>query len=89
MVKVFTLNSRGMIELTKEEVEALLQEAYNEGYNKGSGTYTTAPITWPPGVRGIDQTWYYTNTTTASNTTDSNTAVVNTSCNNNEVTYEI
>lgn len=40
MIKVFTLNERNKIELTKEELEALLNASYWEGYNsKTSWTY--------------------------------------------------
>ena len=39
MIKVFTLNKNGKIELTKEQLESLLNQAYYEG--KGySTTYT-------------------------------------------------
>ena len=34
MIKVFTLNKNNKIELTKEELESLLNESYWEGYNK-------------------------------------------------------
>lgn len=34
-IKVFYPNARGNIELTKEKLEAILTEAYNEGYNDG------------------------------------------------------
>ena len=35
MIKIFYPNSVGKIELTKEDLEKLLKEAYNEGYDKG------------------------------------------------------
>jgi hypothetical protein len=42
MIKVFTLNKNNKIELTKEELESLLNESYWEGYNKkNSWTYTS------------------------------------------------
>lgn len=42
MIKVFTLNKNNKIELTKEELESLLNESYWEGYNKKSyWTYTS------------------------------------------------
>lgn len=34
MIKVFTINERGNIELSKDELEQLLREAYNEGATK-------------------------------------------------------
>jgi hypothetical protein len=48
-IKVFYPNEKGHIELTKEKLESLLNEAYNEGYRDGknnSGYYygiTTTP----------------------------------------------
>ena len=43
MIKVFTLNKNGKIELTKKELEQLLNESYWEGYrdNKNYWTYTS------------------------------------------------
>ena len=43
MIKVFTLNANKKIELTKEELEKLLDEAYWEGYRNRNTywTYTT------------------------------------------------
>lgn len=43
MIKVFTTNKNNKIELTKEELKQLLDEAYWEGYNTNnhSWTYTT------------------------------------------------
>lgn len=43
MIKVFTLNKNNKIELTKEELESLLNESYWEGYNnkKNYWTYTS------------------------------------------------
>jgi hypothetical protein len=35
MIKIFYPNSVGKIELTKEDLEKLLKEAYNEGYDRG------------------------------------------------------
>lgn len=34
-IKVFYPNAKGNIELTKEKLETILTEAYNEGYNDG------------------------------------------------------
>ena len=55
MVKVFTTNSDGKIEFTKEELETLLNEMWQDGYNAKqtiNAPYTwrdtTAPKTTPP-----------------------------------------
>ena len=58
MIKVFTLNKNGKIELTEKELKQLLDNVYWEGYrdNNKSWTYTT-PLTYP---------YYTTNTTTDS-----------------------
>lgn len=48
MIKVFALNKNNKIELTKEELESLLNESYWEGYNKKNYWTYTSP--------------YYTNT---------------------------
>ena len=37
-IKVFYPNSEGKIELSKEKLEALLNEAYNEGYRDGKNS---------------------------------------------------
>ena len=39
-IKVFCLNANGKLEFTKEELENLLNEAYNDGYRDGSFTKT-------------------------------------------------
>ena len=40
-IKVFNLNEKGKIEFTKEELEKLLNETYEDGYCEGnSHTYT-------------------------------------------------
>ena len=47
MIKVFTLNKNNKIELTKKELEDILNEAYWDGYNtRSTWTYTT-PISSP------------------------------------------
>ena len=49
MIKVFTLNEKGKIELTKNELEQLLNESYWEGYSKKTSywTYTSPTIQYP------------------------------------------
>ena len=49
MIKVFTTNKNGNIELTKDELKKLLDEAYWEGYRAGTSAtwnYST-PVTSP------------------------------------------
>lgn len=49
MIKVFTTNKNGKIELTKDELKSLLDEAYWEGFRANGGTYTyTTPAPWSP-----------------------------------------
>ena len=51
MVKVFTENSNGKIEFTKDELERLLNEVWRDGYSSNrsywwtSPTFTTTPLT--------------------------------------------
>lgn len=48
MVKVFTTNKDGKIEFTKQELETLLNEVWNDGYNRhGSYWWTSPTITTP------------------------------------------
>jgi hypothetical protein len=74
-IKVFYPNEKGHIELTKEKLEGLLNEAYNEGYRDGSnnnGYY--CGITTTPYVSSIsDSNIRYLSSTTPSlsvNTTE-------------------
>lgn len=75
MIKTFTLNKKGKIELSKDELKTLLDEVYNEGYQNGNKTwiYTTPYPTATP-------TWW-TCTTTASTSTDDMKVTYNTSSN--------
>jgi len=50
MIKVFTLNKNGKIELTEKELKELLDNVYWEGYrdNKTSSSWTyTTPLSYP------------------------------------------
>ena len=38
MIKVFTLNKNGKIEITKEELQSLLDKNYWDGYTNGQAT---------------------------------------------------
>ena len=48
MIKVFTTNKDGKIELTKDELKGLLDEAYWEGYRANSTIYTYQTPNWSP-----------------------------------------
>lgn len=48
MVHVFTTNKNGKIELTKDEIKKLLDEAYWDGYRANSGTFTYTTPSWAP-----------------------------------------
>ena len=66
-IRVFTLNKNGKIELTKEELQQMLDEAYHDGSN--SVTITTPSYPYNP--------WngpFYCNTATAS-VTDTTTTL--------------
>ena len=47
MIKVFTLNKIKKIELTKQELEQLLNESYWEGYNKKPTYWTYTSPSYP------------------------------------------
>ena len=59
MVKVFTPNKDGKIEFTKQELEALLNEVWNDGYYHNSSYYWTSP-TWTSPTISPTITPYYT-----------------------------
>ena len=46
MIKVFTTNKDGKIELTKDELKALLDEAYWDGYKANNHTYIYNTPSW-------------------------------------------
>ena len=48
MIKVFTTNKNGKIELTKDELKALLDEAYWDGYRANNNTYVYNTPKWNP-----------------------------------------
>ena len=75
MIKVFTLNKNNKIELTKEELQKLLDDSYWEGYSNGYSkgwTYTTP-------------SWNYRDYITCSTSTTNSTGVQGASNNLNEV----
>lgn len=68
MIKVFTTNKNGKIELTKDELKALLDEAYWDGYKANSTTYVYRTPAWQPYI------WNYTTSGTSNTFTLSNNA---------------
>ena len=59
MVKVFTTNKDGKIEFTQKELETLLNEVWNDGYNRHGTYWWSSPTITTP---------YYTYTNNASGT---------------------
>lgn len=57
-VVVIEKNKDGKIELTKEELQKMLDDAYTQGYTDGKGRYET--ITYPS-----YPVWYATTNTTS------------------------
>lgn len=85
MIKVFTTNKDGKIELTKDELKGLLDEAYREGYRANCSTYTYCtpnytPYCWTTTTSGMSLTLNST-AETANNT-------VNASDNNSNTTQD-
>lgn len=80
MIKVFTTNKNGKIELTKDELKSLLDEAYWEGYKSNSNIYTYHSPTWSP---------YSCSVTTASNSTALDFNSIQTGATNATDTIEI
>ena len=50
MIKVFTTNQNGKIEFTKEELETLLNEVWNDGYNRHGNYWWTSPTITTPTI---------------------------------------
>ena len=73
-IRVFTLNSNGKIELTKEELQEMLDESYRDGHN--SVTITTPSYPYNP----CKDTFYHV--TTVSDST-SNVATIPVAYNEN------
>jgi len=48
MIKVFSLNKNGKIEITQKELQKLLDDSYWEGYRANTGTYVYTSPTWRP-----------------------------------------
>ena len=75
-IRVFTLNSNGKIELTKEELQQMLDESYRDGCN--SVTITTPSYPYNPCI----SPFYYGTTSTESDST-TNAAMVTATNNEN------
>lgn len=78
MIKIFTTNKDGKIELTKDELKNLLDESYWEGYRAHNLTYVYNTPNWTP----------YCWTTNGTNTTITSNAFsndVNSMVNANEI----
>ncbi len=74
MIKVFTTNKDGKIELTKEELKNLLDEAYWDGWKANSGTFTYhSPYIW---TNTTSNTW----TLNASSMTGGTVSAPNSAC---------
>lgn len=74
MIKVFTTNKAGKIELTKDELKSLLDEAYWDGYKANSGTFTYhSPYIW---TNTTSDTW----TLNASSITGGTVSAPNSAC---------
>lgn len=78
MKKEFKFNKNNKIELTKEQLKSLLDEAYWEGYRSGSGTtWTYTTPNWTP---------YYWTTTPAATTGTITNATTGTITDNGTIT---
>ena len=64
MIKVFTTNKDGKIELTKDELKNLLDEAYWDGFKANCTTYTYQTPNWTP------YCWTVSGTTSTINAND-------------------
>lgn len=79
MIKVFTLNDNKKIELTKEELEKLLDEAYWEGCRCRSNYWAYTTPNYSPYTITCNTT---DNTITCSNITDNTITLTNEDINN-------
>ena len=64
MIKVFTTNKDGKIELTKNELKSLLDEAYWDGFRANCTTFTYQTPNWTP------YSWTISGTTATINAND-------------------
>lgn len=92
MIKVFALNKNEKIELTKQELEQLLNESYWEGYrNKNYWTYNSPSITTTPTPISYNTSIKnpYTITGNSSISTDTNCITIKTTSDINNTTNTI
>ena len=85
MVKVFTLNKNGKIELTQKELQKLLDDSYWEGYraNNHYWTYTSPSTPWWGVYCTAGDSNTYSCSTTGDKVTLSSNAVSGTECDYN------
>lgn len=80
-IKIMYPNNKGKIELTKEELEKLLNESYSEGYSDGcyKSYYTISTPSYPRITYDVSCTSNDLNlsTLTASTANPSNTVILN------------
>ena len=80
-IKVFTMpvNNSGKVEFTRQELEKLLNDVYNDGYRKGESDAKSNYWTWCPTITGsttntITPSITYLNNSTATATGSTNAA---------------
>lgn len=81
-IKIMYPNNKGKIELTKEELEKLLNESYSEGYSDGYKSYHSISIPSYPyspyyDISCTSNDSYASSLLTASTSNLSNTAILN------------
>lgn len=76
MIKVFTTNKEGKIELTKDELKSILDEAYWDGY-RASHSYTYYTPLWTPYQWTINTSNSVDLSSANSNTADSTITIQN------------
>ena len=82
-IKVFTMpvNNSGKVEFTKQELEKLLNDVYNDGYRQGETDAKSNYWTWCPTITGSSTSTttpsitYLNNCTTAADATHATTNV--------------
>ena len=74
MIKVFTTNKNGKIELTKDELKSLLDDAYWEGYRNNNKSWVYTSPSWSPYTLTYCNAANATSDTAATNVTLTSTA---------------
>jgi alcohol dehydrogenase YqhD (iron-dependent ADH family) len=77
-IKIMYPNRDGRLEFSKNELEKLLEEAYNEGYKDGknSNSYTVRDYTCYPSVSYLNGVTYNTDGAYSTHTVDSSLTAV-------------